>query len=113
MVKKSKQQIDSEVFLLSFVGEMVQVLTDFVLTTSQQKETLDGDVSSEDLAHPLIVEGYLLDSDDNYIYLGPTPDQIGQAIKKDRVIFIQILDKTDNLSDILDSLSSKPKRDMN
>jgi hypothetical protein len=113
MSKKIKDTPDSEVFLLSFIGEMVQVLTDFILTSSQVKESIDGDMSSEDTSHPLIVEGYMLDSDDSYIYLGPTPDQIGQAIKKDRVIFIQVLDKKDDLSDIMDSLTAKPRRDMN
>lgn len=113
MSKKPKDMPDSEVFLLSFIGEMVQVLTDFVLTASQINESSDGSVSSEDNSHPLIVEGYMLDSDDTYIYLGPTPDQVGQAVKKERIVFIQILDKKDSLSDIMDSLTSKPKRDMN
>lgn len=113
MTKKPKDMPDSEVFLLSFIGEMVQVLTDFILTSSQTRESLDGEVSSEDTAHPLIVEGYMLDSDDTYVYLGPTPDQVGQAIKKDRIVFIQVLDKKDDISDIMDSLIPKPRRDMN
>ncbi len=105
---------DSEVFLLSFIGEMVQVLTDFTLTTSNFVENAsDGSLSNEDSAHPLIVEGYLLDSDNNYIYLGSSPDQVSQAIKKERIVFIQTLDKKDELSELMGSLSNKSRRDMN
>jgi hypothetical protein len=113
MPKKQKDVQDSEVFLLSFVGETVQVLTDFVLNTSRVNEDNDGNLVTEDNGHPLIVEGYMLDSDDSYVYLGPTPDQISQAIKKDRIIFIQVLDNKDVLSDLMDSLSTKPKRELN
>lgn len=113
MSKKTKDVQDSEVFLLSFVGEYVQVLTDFVLNASQVNETADGALVSEDTSHPLIVEGYMLDSDDCYIYLGPTSDQISQAIKKDRVIFIQVLENKDAFSTLMDSLNTKSKRDMN
>lgn len=113
MTKKTKNVPDSEVFLLSFVGEFVQVLTDFVLSASQMNETSDGSLSSEDMSHPLIVEGYMLDSDDSYVYLGPTPDQIGQAIKKDRIVFIQVLENKDTLDEIMNSLTNKSKRDMN
>ena len=55
----------------------------------------------------------MLDSDDCYIYLGPTSDQISQAIKKDRVIFIQVLENKDAFSTLMDSLNTKSKRDMN
>lgn len=113
MSKKPKDVQDSEVFLLSFIGETVQVLTDFVLTSSQARESTDGEMIGEDVEHPLIVEGYMLDSDDTYIYLGSSPDQVSQAIKKDKIVFIQVLDKKDSLSDIMDSLGSKPRRDMN
>lgn len=104
MSKKPSPTPDSEVFLLSFIGEAVQILTDFTLTTS---------TANEDSLTPLIVEGYLLDSDENYVYIGSTPDQVYQAVKKDRIVFIQVLDKRDALSDIMDSLNMKSKKEMN
>jgi len=113
MSKKSNESEDSEVFLLSFIGEMVQVLTDFTIVASSVKDSMDGDMNVQESNSPLIVEGYLLDSDENYIYLGRSSNHITQAIKKDRIVFMQVLDAQDDLSEIIEGLSGKSKRDMN
>lgn len=114
MKKKVKEDLrDSEVFLLSFIGEKVQILTDFVLKTQQVSEDSDGSLTDYSVGQPLIVEGYMLDSDTNYVYLGPTANQVGQAIRKERIVFIQVLEEEDVLSELINSLGGKSKREMN
>lgn len=112
MKKKSKEDLrESEVFLLSFIGEKVMVLTDFVLKTSSIDETET--VQDYSPPQPLIIEGYMLDSDYNYVYMGSTANQVNNAVKKDRIVYIQVLEEKDLLSELIGNLGTKPKREMN
>jgi hypothetical protein len=62
---------------------------------------------------PLIIEGYMLDADDQYIYMGEEGNQIRQAIKLDFVVYVHILEKEDELDEVFSSLPKVKKRDMN
>ena len=48
--------------------------------------------------------GYILDMDDEFYYLGDNPEEIVQAIKKDRVIWIQVLTPENAYTEMLQSL---------
>lgn len=104
MPKKTKK---NEVFLLTFIGEFVQVVSSFVMNVSSNGEDMG--------ESPLIVEGYLLDMDDDFIYMGDSPDGITRALKKDTVVFIQFLNNEDILSSLLDNYGNngKSKKDLN
>lgn len=112
MKKKAKdEQRESEVFLLSFIGERVMILTDFVLTAATDGE--ESSLVEYSTGQPLVVEGYMLDSDYNYVYVGSTAEQVSNAVRKDRIVFIQLVEERDVLGEILNNLGSKNKREMN
>ena len=67
----------SESFFLTFIGELVEVAGSFY----------HGDTEAA-----IKIAGFVLDADEEYYYLGDTPDEITQAIRRDRVIYIQILE---------------------
>lgn len=86
---------DSETFFLTFVGEYVEVCGSFFH-------------SSEEMA--IRVRGYLLDIDNTYLYLGDGPDEIEHAIRKDKVIWLQVITQNNEYQVILKEMG-KPKDD--
>jgi hypothetical protein len=96
-------------FFLSFVGEFVQIITSMQFTGAPGMRG-----ASEDATLPLIVEGYVLDSDDDYTYLSPDGVEIKQAVRNDMIVYIQIIEAVDEATEILDTLPNNiKKRDMN
>lgn len=99
----TKKKTEPSSFFLSFVGEYVQVITSFQMATEESTE----------VGLPLIIEGYIMDADDEYIYMGPDGDEIRQAVGSKHVVFVQILEKTDEIEEMFSGLPKVKKRDMN
>lgn len=66
----------NDTFFLTFVGELVEMAGSFYHGEGE---------------NAIRTMGYILDMDDEFYYLGDNPQEIHQAIKKDRVIWIQVL----------------------
>lgn len=66
---------ESETFFFSFMGEYVEICGSFYHGNDEAA---------------IKIQGYLLDIDNVYIYLGDTPDEISNAVKKERVIWISV-----------------------
>lgn len=66
----------TETFFLTFIGELVEISGSFVDTNTKAV---------------LKLIGFVLDADDEFYYLGDTPEEITQAIRRDKVFYIQIL----------------------
>jgi len=63
---------------------------------------------------PLIIEGYLLDADDTYIYMADDSlDNIRQAVKNDFVVYVHVIEKESEADQLFSSLPKTKKRDMN
>jgi hypothetical protein len=99
----TKKKSEPSAFFLSFIGEHVQVITSFQLATADSPE----------MPMPLIIEGYMLDADDQYIYMGEEGDQIRQAVKLEYVVYVHILEKENAIEEVFSSLPKVKKRDMN
>lgn len=94
-------------FFLSFVGEFVQIITNVQFNSSGRK-------SSADAIIPLVLEGYVLDADAEYVYLSPDGVDIKQAVKNNVIVCVQVTDGTNEADELLDSLPhNMKKRDMN
>lgn len=76
----------SETFFLTFIGEFVEIVGSFF---------------HEKVEVPINIQGYILDTDNNYYYIGDSPEEITSAIRKDSVIYIQILKNVDPLEEVL------------
>lgn len=50
---------------------------------------------------PLVINGFFLDLDKDYLYLGNTPDQVTQAVKRDTIVLISIVHEPDELRQAL------------
>jgi len=99
----SKKKSEPSSFFLSFIGEYVQVITSFQMATDEGSEA----------GLPLIIEGYIMDADDDYIYMGSEGDEIRQAVSSSHVVFVQILEKANEVEEMFSALSKVKKRDMN
>ena len=81
MKKTTKKPLEpntfSETFFLTFIGEFVEVAGSF----------FHGEVEV-----PIRIQGYILDSDDQFYFLGDTPEEISSAIRKTSVVYIEIVE---------------------
>lgn len=103
MAKKT----EPDSFFLSFVGEFVQIITSMQFTGAPGAR-------SEDAVLPLIVEGYVLDADDNYTYLSPDGVEIRQAVRNNMIVYIHVMEAADEATELLEALpNNMKKRDMN
>lgn len=75
----------STVFFDTFIGEFVDVISDLVET--QRRET---DQGITEMMKPLIIKGYVLDIDNDYVYLGETPNQVTYAVNKSTIKIITL-----------------------
>jgi len=88
-----------------FAGEMVQVILDKDVEQTSQKQD-----SINIMKTPLIVQGFMIEEDDDFIYLGYEPEQISQAVKKSYIIHIEVGELKEGLEEIMD-IGDLPKSD--
>jgi len=100
----SSENIDT--FVLAFMGELVNVITDIMIVDYTQND----DNTLEQNA-PMVARGYLLDSDENYLYLGDNPLEVSQAIARSRITMVQIDRKKSKYEELLDEMGDPNKRE--
>lgn len=65
----------------SFKGLLVEVMTTSSITTSNNNDT-------SYISKPYIIQGYLLDSDENFVYMGDNKKEIRFSINKTSIVAI-------------------------
>jgi hypothetical protein len=68
------------IFFDNFIGEEMEFMINLYVKTEQANE--DGMIIQQ---NPLAVRGFVLDVDDEFIYLGDTADEITRFLRKDLV----------------------------
>lgn len=58
----------------------------------------------KEIDEPVVFEGFLLDMDDEFLFLGDSPHEVCSAITRKDVNSIHILKALDIFSDVLDSM---------
>jgi len=89
---------NNDLFFATFIGEYVQVVTKLTTTFTQENE--EGLITH---VNNIIIDGFLLDQDDLYYYLGQTSDAISSTIKIDDVSIVNISPTPDIFREILDN----------
>lgn len=89
-----------------FIGELVSIISDLSVSNTSQN-----DENYETNSAYMTFNGFLLDQDDEYCYLGETGNEVSSAIKKDSIRFIQVISPRNELDEILDSLPDNPEKD--
>lgn len=84
---------DFSTFSSAFMGEEILITTDLIETSAQTSTDLE--------KNPLYFQGILLDIDEDFYFLGDTPAEINQAVKKKNVVHIGIVEKVDEYEEIL------------
>ena len=111
MAPKKKQMNDDSIntFVLAFMGEYVSVITDIMILDYSQN---DSQVLEQNA--PMVARGFLLDEDENFLYLGDNPLEISQAISKKKIAMIHMEKKKNKYDEILDGMGNDPsKEDIN
>lgn len=107
--KRTSPPETTQTFLLSFIGEYVNIVTDIMI--AEYTNTEEGAVEQN---APMVSRGFLLDIDSDYIYLGEDPFEVTQAIKKKRVVLIQREIKATAYEELLNGMPDpKKKEDIN
>lgn len=78
-----------------FAGEIVSIMLNKDVEQTRQTET-----KIETLRSSIVVNGYLVDMDDDYVYLGLESDIINQAVKRAFIVHMEIVDNLDEIIDI-------------
>lgn len=104
-VRKKKPPLIS-LFFTTFIGEYVQLTTKIMQSISSQTEE---QVVTQEI--PVIVEGFLLDMDEKYFYMGSSPDSVEHAVKEEEVIHIAIVQPKNELEEILEGIETPENRE--
>lgn len=91
-----------ELFKSIFLGEEVEVLID--MSRKSVQETKEGTLIDES---PLATTGFVLDLDDEYCYLGRTPDEITKGIRFEYIIGVEIIKPKNMFDQALDDLPTE------
>lgn len=75
----SKANSLNSVFYLSFIGELVEIVCSGASNTSE--------IGS----FPVVATGYLLEIDDDYLYLSDDAETICRAVKKNVIMTVEIV----------------------
>lgn len=90
MAKKPSRKKKTEfndTFFLTMIGELVQIYCRDVFKNSG-----------------LPILGYILDIDDDYFYIGDSPEEIVRCIKKSDVFMLEIYNEADESLRILENM---------
>lgn len=108
MPPKKKQahneQIDT--FVLAFMGEFVNIVTDIMIV-----EYVQNDTQTLEQNAPMVAQGYVLDIDDVYFYLGDNPLEVARAIAKNRIVMISVERKKSKYEELLENMNDPNKRE--
>lgn len=85
-----KNKNASDLFWVTFIGEYVEVLCKFETPDSGRM--------------PLAVQGYMLDADDKFYYIGKNPLEIASAVNKNDVAYVCVIDNIDPAVQILENM---------
>jgi hypothetical protein len=85
----NSDDVVQDTFFLSFIGELVE---------------LTGSFRHEDKVTDISLIGYILDITPEYYFLGNNPDEVCKAIKRESVVYIEILNPEDQFISILEDM---------
>lgn len=93
--KKRKSQVDN-LFFLTFIGEKVEMMCNFEMLEKN---------------YPQVIQGYLLDKDDEYYYMGSGPDEIQSVVRIADVKYLHIIKDIDPMLEVLDNMQTPDKEE--
>lgn len=99
MKKEMKMAGNKKLFFDVFIGEYVDLVTKYSANVSVNTE--DGSIEQQDYVR---FQGYLLDIDDDFYYLGLTDRQISHAVNKSDIVTVMISQPETELDEFFNSI---------
>lgn len=94
----------------NFAGEFITILLN-----KDTKQTIEMDGKLHIVQSPAIIEGFLIDEDDEYYYIGHTDKAFNQVVNKRYIVHIELgnpdKERIDSDFDMLNSLIDVPDED--
>lgn len=106
--KRQLHEESMDTFVLAFMGEFVNVISDIMIVEYVQSEAQTLEQNA-----PMMVNGYLLDADDTFLYLGENPLEVTQAVARNRITLVRVERKKSKFEEILDDMEEPGKGDFN
>jgi len=78
---------ESSLFFMIFAGEFIEITTTEKTVLTNQNE--DGTIESGE--YPLGVKGFLLDEDENFLFIGKTESEVSDAIAKSHIFTVSLI----------------------
>lgn len=91
----------TNLFFDMFCGEFVEIITDLEFP---QSINVGEDGQATEVKMPMIVNGFLLDMDDIYVYLSPDGEAVKQALPRDSIKHIEIVDLQEQMHKMMDDI---------
>ena len=88
----------SEVFFTTFIGEKVEIVANFY--QDYLEETEDRRVSNH---APASIQGFILDLDPVFLYLGKNPHEVSMCLRRDSVLYIEVVVEKSPYDDMLEN----------
>jgi hypothetical protein len=104
--KKTADVEEIDTFVLAFMGEFVSVITDIMIVEYNQTE-----VQTLEQNAPMVTQGFLLDTDSKFLYLGENPLEVTQAVSKNRITMVRIDRKKSRYEEMLEELGDPNKKE--
>ena len=89
-----------------FAGEFVSVLLN-----KDIKQSIQTTHTVKTIVNPCQLEGYLIDEDDIYFFIGSQPGTINTAINKKMIVTMELIDPNQDMAIELDQSVETPKDD--
>lgn len=70
------------------------------------RQVVDGKDGPEELTVPMVIHGFIMDADDDFIYLSPDGENVNQCIPFDIIKHVQIITEEDQLDEMLDQIGA-------
>lgn len=91
----------TNLFFDIFMGEFVEIITDLEFP---QSVNVSEEGQSTEVRMPMIVNGFLLDMDDVYVYLSPDGESVKQALPRNSIKHIEIVDLQEQMHQMMDDI---------
>lgn len=103
-----KENLIQSTFFLAFVGQKIAI----TVNANHTIGTDMGDGTSIETL-PMFYEGILLDYDEEYYYLGKSPNEIIQAVNRKASIHIMVIEDKTVFDEILDQMPEPSEGEVN
>jgi hypothetical protein len=98
--KEVMEKDKNSIFVENFAGQLVEIFTGIM------QRITESDANSNMMTQeiPLVVRGYIINVDDEFVYLGDDTSGISKACRIGPGMIIEIVKETSEFDDILDNM---------